>query len=730
MGYEEVEMYHCLPMHRRFLFTWLALLVALAATGQTHPKVEWALEQGLAPQPQAWDSPGLLCIVEAASPAEGLISTVQGLGGRVEGAYGPLVKVRLPASALPTVAELKEVLYIRRPHAPVPLDAPRLVSEGVMLLGASAFHARGLAGQGVKVAILDVGFSSLTQAQRVGEIRPEAIRWTRDYTGQGLEGGNAHGTGVAQIVHNMAPQAELFLARIGDEIDLGRAVDDLLCEGVDVIVHSLGWVNTEFGDGTGVVSAIARKASEAGVLWVNAAGNHAQRHWAGVPRVRGDGWVEFEPGRLDLELAVEIPGLVQIALTWDEWPRARSDFDLYLLDAQGWVVASSQSRQEGTAPPAEFVSHVAEQGRYTVRVRAVRASAPVAIRIFSLNHDLRPFVPEGSIMTPGTVAEVVTVGAVGVEAWNRGPQRPYSSQGPTADGRLKPDLMGPDGVTNFAYVRFAGTSAAAPHVAGMAALILAQARRQGQALGLEELKQALLRWAVDLGEPGPDPVFGYGALRVYVDQPWAERHVLTPTVAPGQAVTVEVRVRMPAGQVGTLELRENLPAGLGGRIVDRGGADEIAEGRELVWRWHALTPGAQRTVRYQFTVPGDWPPGVYTLSGTVNGVPVRGESEGRVEQPDPPEQVRLTAWPNPARAGETVRFSLSDADGAEIRLRVYDLSGRLVYDSGWQPGPTYQWNLHDGQGRWVAAGVYLCWAEVRQAGRGVRTGVERLLVIK
>jgi hypothetical protein len=55
-----------------------------------------------------------------------------------------------------------------------------------------------------------------------------------------------------------------------------------------------------------------------------------------------------------------------------------------------------------------------------------------------------------------------------------------------------------------------GTSMAAPHVSGAAALLLAQ----DPTLTAAQLRARLLEYAVDLGTPGPDAVFGAGLLNV------------------------------------------------------------------------------------------------------------------------------------------------------------------------------------------------------------------------
>jgi subtilisin family serine protease len=98
----------------------------------------------------------------------------------------------------------------------------------------------------------------------------------------------------------------------------------------------------------------------------------------------------------------------------------------------------------------------------------------------------------------------VTVGAVHFESLGL---ESFSSQGPTADGRTKPDLSAPDGVSTASDSPFFGTSAATPHAAGAAALLLSA----NPSFSLSRLRQALEE-ATQSGGRRKDNQTGFGPI--------------------------------------------------------------------------------------------------------------------------------------------------------------------------------------------------------------------------
>jgi serine protease AprX len=107
-----------------------------------------------------------------------------------------------------------------------------------------------------------------------------------------------------------------------------------------------------------------------------------------------------------------------------------------------------------------------------------------------------------SIADPGNAAEVITVGATYRNRPHEYGVSYFSSRGPTGDGRMKPDLVAPgekivSPVPHGGLKAMDGTSQAAPHVSGAAALLLT---RHPEFMGEpERVKQILCEHCTDLG---------------------------------------------------------------------------------------------------------------------------------------------------------------------------------------------------------------------------------------
>src|SRR5262249_20368413 len=347
---------------------------------------------------------------------------------------------------------------------------------------------------GVKVAIIDLGFQGAAADPAL------AGATTVDFCGPGESDAEPHGHAVADIVHEMAPGAQLYLICVDSELTLAAAKDFVIANGIKIVNHSVSWYGTSRGDGSGGAfspAAIVADARAHGVLWVNSAGNDAQSHWAGTfTDLNGDDLEHFPGGDFENRVTVA-PGETGCAvLRWDAWPVTSQDYDLLLVDASDNILSAGLDDQSrGPLPPVEeacyFNGGTATQ---VVGLVIVRYSATVAPRMdlwWLGGSQLQDQTASGSLVEPASSPAAVAVGAV---CWQNGSPEPYSSLGPTIDGRTKPELVGPDSVSSSVYgpfascgtSAFAGTSAAAPHVAGAAAL-LAQANAGASASQLETL---------------------------------------------------------------------------------------------------------------------------------------------------------------------------------------------------------------------------------------------------
>lgn len=471
-----------------------------------HSEIVWA-----GPSYVVWyDS--VRVILDFEDYSEENIEDLERLGVKVETSAGNLVQALVPVFQLQSVSKLTFVKFVR-----VPLKPTLCVeSEGVSVIGATELHGLGIHGSGVKVAILDLGFRGYTGL--LGTELPSSVVTMSFSAAGGIEATNLpensakHGTACAEVVHDVAPGAQLYLVNFDTGVEFVNAMDWLILQGVDVISLSVGWVNAGPYDGTGYICDAVNNANSNDIIVSVSAGNQAERHYQGVfTDSNTNGFHEYEPGDEVIQIDANIGDYISVFLSWSaSWP-TNEDYDLYLYDNEIQLVAFSATNQAGFASaPVEGLSYlVPSSGTYLIAVPEYSTSTDWDIELFSFTHIFQTHnVSESSLLIPADAAGSFTVGAT---YWSNDGLEPFSSRGPTNDLRIKPDVTAPDGVTNSVYGSFFGTSASAPHTAGAAALLLSK----HPTLTAAQIKSDLESGAVDYGDTGKDNLFGAGRIDVY-----------------------------------------------------------------------------------------------------------------------------------------------------------------------------------------------------------------------
>ncbi len=468
------------------------------------------------------------------------------LGGTVTGSVeGQLVQALMPAAHVESLSASEAARYVQRPlrvNRLPPMEAVGFgtsVGAEVAQTNAAAWHDAGITGP-VRVGIIDFFDLRFWNPLEHGLVPDAAHQFCPDVT-DGLctasgqinsAKGDRHGVAVAEIVMDMAPAAELFLATTATTADTQAAIDWFVANGVHIVSRSLGAPYDGPGDGTGPLDAVVDYAAARGVTWFNSGGNDAASGYGRyTDGVDANGYVDFLNGP-GVDTVVRIDpsqgGVAFDGIRWaNDWYLPTGQITDYSIEI--WEGTSEISRtlliylddsQVTGATPLEAVDVAVPVGlghSLFLRIRAnahYSHSAPDTIEVATFFGTIEAGRQSTAYSSAKPVVDsrnpsLLAVGAIDPADGSSGIAY-YSSQGPTNDGRVKPDISAPSCVASTIYSNgcFNGTSAASPAAAGMAALLL------GRGLAVPGMPlAALVRHLVrDLGAVGPDNAYGAGEI--------------------------------------------------------------------------------------------------------------------------------------------------------------------------------------------------------------------------
>ncbi|RZQ66099.1 neuroendocrine convertase 1 [Amycolatopsis suaedae] len=547
--------------------------------------------------------------IRATAVTDGLLTALAQLGGtaRVVSHKASSIRAALPLDAVARLAERSDVRAVEaaggamtarqanEPAAPVTSDTPRdkeadaasvaaevgqamrvragaVTSQGDRAHNAdTARQQYGVTGAGVKICALSDGVGSLAASQARGEL-PARVDVLPGQAGTGNEG-----TAMLEILHDVAPGAELgFATAFSSDAGFADNIRKLRFDaGCDVIVDDvLYFKESPFQDW--IIAQAVNEVTADGALYFSSAGNEGNTtdgtsgHWEGDFVDSGQQAGKFVGAAHDFAgaagtqifqpVSAASSANVPVTLHWsDPLGRSANDYDLYLFNATGGVVAFSQANQTGTQDPYErlntplgggsglrlavvkysgenrYLSLSALRGRFSDSPDGLKAYTTPGVTVghsaarqaFSVAATPAA-TPLGRPLEPGDPANPAGPfpGSFGpgsqVERFESdGPRRMFYEADGTAitpgnvsasggEVRQKPDLTAADGTATSVtgFNPFFGTSAAAPHAAAIAGLVLSG----NPGMHPKEVREALIATAQDIEAPGVDGVSGAGVI--------------------------------------------------------------------------------------------------------------------------------------------------------------------------------------------------------------------------
>ncbi|MDG4553115.1 MAG: S8 family serine peptidase [Candidatus Competibacter sp.] len=486
-----------------------------------------------------------------ATVADELLNQIKASAGTVINSFPQYdaIRAKIPLDQVEALATLPGVRSIRQ--------ADKLIlnkvntSEGDLAHRASnARTAFTVDGTGIKIGVLSDSVDALATLQASGDLPPVVTV----LPGQSGGVGSSEGTAMLEIVYDLAPGAQLFFATaFGGPAQFAQNILDLAAAGCKVIVDDVGY----FAEGAfqdDIISQAVNTVTANGVLYFSSAGNSGNKNdgtsgvWEGdyvgttlptpISPANAMDVQDFGGGQKLNTITQDSPSL--FILQWsDPLGASGNDYDLFLLNAAGTaILAVSNDTQNGTQDPVEGIGSVNVNDTGLQLVIGRYSGAPRFMRL-NTNRGRLQVNTAGQTWGHSTAENAFGVAATnwnacgGTPLCTTAPVETFSSDGPrkifylpngtpitpgnflSSGGtvRQKPDVTAADGVSTATpgFNPFFGTSAAAPHAAAIAALMLSA----NNALTPAEVRQKMTSTTWDIEAPGVDRDSGAGIIDAY-----------------------------------------------------------------------------------------------------------------------------------------------------------------------------------------------------------------------
>lgn len=481
-----------------------------------------------------------------------LQSAPYGMTNLVNNGTSLLITGKYPIKNLSKLNLLTSMIDYVRPLYP-PLLSNHTQSEGdTSLRGFKARNGFSVKGSGVKVGVLSDSYNhkggaanDVLNGDLPGTGNPDGDNAPVQVVLDAQFDGSDEGRAMMQIVHDVAPKASLaFRTGFIDANDFALGIKELKdVHNCQVIVDDITYITEPFFSDGVIANAVDYVASQ-GVAYFSSAGNFGGKSYQSVfnaataPASISVGSAHnFGGGDVLQRVNFSAKDDYTIVLQWDDGiyssgvsSGSQNDLDIYLTDDAGNILVGYNRNNLGRDPIEVLPISVKSNGA-SANLMIVRAagSTPVKFKYIVFSGDMRieEFKSDSStIVGQANANGAITVGAAYYKetpAFRPGPAKieSFSSVGSIiASGGLrdKPDITAPDGgkttVLFGGQNRFFGTSAAAPHAAGVAALMIqARSKFYSQTLPPAQLKSILKSTALDMAAPGFDKQSGAGLIQ-------------------------------------------------------------------------------------------------------------------------------------------------------------------------------------------------------------------------